>query len=90
MQQEIINHKFSISKDSIISVINIQKLFITHNKHKYYLDDLREVSDVGVDHVMRIFSSHYLKNEDEVIRGDHSLSNLEIERYESALRCFQR
>jgi len=30
---------------------------------RYYADDLREVKQVGVDHVMRMFSKHFLKPE---------------------------
>ncbi len=33
-----------------------------HARGTYYLDDLRTVSEFGVDHVMRVFCAHYLAN----------------------------
>lgn len=33
------------------------------HRSRYYSDDLREVTEEGVDHVMRVFSRHYLDEE---------------------------
>ena len=32
------------------------------NGGRYYQDDLRQVTDVGVRHVMRVFSRHFLED----------------------------
>lgn len=34
-----------------------------HSRGKYFADDLREVLPLGVQHVMRVFSHHYLQND---------------------------
>ena len=34
-----------------------------HSRGKYFEDDLRDVLPLGVQHVMRIFSQHYLRND---------------------------
>ncbi|MBW8301135.1 MAG: GSCFA domain-containing protein [Hydrogenophaga sp.] len=33
-----------------------------HARGQYYGDDLREIDEAGVDHVMRVFSRHFLSN----------------------------
>lgn len=35
------------------------------NNGRYYKNDLREVTDLGVDHVMRLFKKHFLTDEKE-------------------------
>ncbi len=35
----------------------------SHSRGKYFADDLREVRQSGVEHVMRVFSHHYLQGE---------------------------
>jgi len=47
------------------------------NQGRYFEDDLREVKEIGVKHVMRVFSSHYLvKTDAKSSSAKYSPSNL--------------
>ena len=63
---------------------------------RYYKDDLREVTELGVKHVMRIFGNKFLNN--QVVTGDIKIENnlvdtspvvCDEETIEAALRDFQ-
>ena len=48
-----------------------------HSRGRYFADDLREVLPLGVQHVMRVFSHHYLGN-------DSSQLSSQVHSYQSA------
>ena len=53
----------------------------------YYDDDLRQVRDVGVKHVMRVFGKHFLANSNEAVPNKSNLVNPEALFSNSSVVC---
>jgi len=49
--------------DNVIYFPSYEIITSPANSGKYYQDDLRRVTDIGIDHVMRVFSKHFLVNQ---------------------------
>ncbi len=49
------------------------------NKGEYFENDLRSVSQAGIDHVMRVFMSHYVNKRNTPIMSSESASTSDIE-----------
>ena len=52
----------------ILPITSLSDEIVTgwYNKGRYFADDLRSVTQEGIDHVMRLFSRHYLGSEQTV------------------------
>jgi len=46
------------------------------NDGKYYKDDLRQVTELGVKHVMRMFSKHFVLKRNQDLRGSEKMSEI--------------
>lgn len=59
----VVAEEISRGDDSIAYFPSFEIITSPANRSKYYAEDLREVTEPGVDHVMRVFAKHYLGDE---------------------------
>lgn len=59
----VVAEEISGSDDAIAYFPSYEIITSPAHRSRYYADDLREVTEAGVDHVMRVFSRHYLGEE---------------------------
>lgn len=55
--------------------------------NRYYEDDLRQVTDVGVKHVMRVFGKHFFPNDNLISRNDSVTTFVDSFHKETGIVC---